>query len=329
MGSGLLTFAVDQFFMQTGTVLLVNIDYSPIIRFSLWIGYLNIFGIELYEIYRAKQKPGLYAAMALGNAATLLISVIGLVAIFQFGLMGVLQAMLLTGFVWAVIFSIAMLPYITVAFDFEKLRKALAYSLPLLPHFLSHWILNLSDKLILGANVTLGELGIYSLAYNFGNIQQVLTNSGNSAIMPHYGGAKEDEIKQLPVLFARYLQVMAVLTLVIALFSDVAIKTIAPVQYATAGGIVPWVAMGFFFLALYYGPMNAITLLAGESRYVWLVTMAAGIYNIVANILLTPVYGILAAAENTTIGYAILFVLMYQYSTRVIRVKYDWTTLGR
>ncbi len=45
------------------------------------------------------------------------------------------------------------------------LTAALAFGLPLVPHLLAHWGLNLSDRVILANSVTRDELGIYNVGY--------------------------------------------------------------------------------------------------------------------------------------------------------------------
>jgi O-antigen/teichoic acid export membrane protein len=244
--------------------------------------------------------------------------------------MGALLAPLLTGLLWAGTYAIAQLRFMSLKFDSAKVRRALAYGLPLVPHQIGHWLLNLSDRIILERSVPIGDLGVYGLGYNLGNLEQVAANAGNSALMPNYGKAAQDKQARarLPGLFADYLTWMAGVALAIAIFSDEFILTFMPPAFAGAAAITPWVTLGFFCVALYYGPMNSLTLIAGETRWVWLLTLIAGVVNVSANLILVPVFGIQAAAANTVVGYFVLFILVYVYEARFGGPRYDWSKIG-
>jgi O-antigen/teichoic acid export membrane protein len=329
-GGALLTLLVDLVWGAAFSSTLVNIPYEPYIRLALWSAYLNGFGIVLYEIYRAQTKAAWYVGFSIANALTLVILAFVLVAVLQLGLLGAMLAPAISGLLWAAIYTIVLLPHMRLRFDWLKLRKALAYGLPLVPHQVGHWMLNLSDRIILERNVPISELGVYGFGYNLGNVEQVLANAGNSALMPNYGKAPRDagKRKALPGLFVTYLGWVAAGALAISIFADEFIAAFMPVAFAGAASIVPWVTLGFFCIGLYYGPMNALTLLAGETRWVWLLTVFAGAVNIGANLLLTPIYGIQAAAANTLLGYAVLFALVYFYSRRFVAVDYPWKRIA-
>jgi O-antigen/teichoic acid export membrane protein len=173
-------------------------------------------------------------------------------------------------------------------------------------------------------------VGVYGFGYNVGNLQQVVANSGNSVLMPKYGKAQSDGTVriELPGRFLNYIGWMAAAALAISIFSDEIISILMPPSFAGSAAIVPWVTLGFFCVALYYGPMNGLTLLAGETRWVWLITFAAGAVNIVANIIFVPIFGIQAAAVNTLIGYLTLFILVAFYSKRFDIPRYPWIKIA-
>jgi O-antigen/teichoic acid export membrane protein len=263
---------------------------------------------------------------SLANALTLVLFAFFFVANFQQPLLGAMTAPVVTGFIWALIYSLVLMRHMRLRFDWVKVKRALAYGLPLIPHQLGHWILNLSDRVILEARVPLADLGVYGFGYNLGNVEQVIANAGNSALMPNYGKAPKDAAKRaaLPGLFGSYVAWTAAAALAISIFADELITAFMPAGFLQAGSIVPWVALGFFCVSLYYGPMNVITLMAGETRWVWLFTLIAGAVNIGANLLLVPLFGIQAAAVNTLLGYFTLFAMVYWYSRRFVGPIYPW-----
>lgn len=322
---GLLLLLLDRALVMVPPSALPTADYLPCIRLALWAEYLNSgFRLVILEVLRAKERPFVYSLLSLGNAATLLVLVIAAVVVGRSGVTGVLVAMLLTGLLWAPIYSLLMARHMKLAFELSALRQALGYSLPLLPHFLSHWLLSLSDRLVLERLVPLGSIGVYSLGYRLGNISEMFVSAGNSAIMPRFARAAREQGggEELARLFSRFVYVMGGMVLVVGMFANEVILLATPAAYHSAAAVTRWVVLGFFSLALYYGPMNAMTLTAQETRGVAWNTLLAGLLNVALNILLVPHFGVLAAAVNTFVGYSVLFLLMLRLSRRVCPMNF-------
>ena len=70
--------------------------------------------------------------------------------------------------------------------------------------------------------------------------------------------------------------------------------------------------------------MNIITMVVGNTRRVWLITVSAAAVNVLLNLLLVPAFGTLAAAINTTIGYGFLLLGVFLYSRRMCHPPIDW-----
>lgn len=306
-------------------------DISTFLRFALWADYLNTtFKLVIQEILRAEEKAKVYTALAFGNAATLLLLVILIVLFGRQGVMGVLVAMLLTGIVWAPVYAIMTARYHVLRLDLGLLMRGLKYSLPMQPHFLAHWLLNLSDRLILGWFAPTADVGVYSLGYRVGSAYEVLVTAGNSSIMPRFARAftKGELVPSLARLFTYFALFMGFLALAAGAFSDEAIRLLVPKSYHGATAISKWIVMGFFALAMYYGPMNAVTLTAGQTSGVAKFTLLAGFINVVANLLFVPRFGVQAAAINTFVGYVVLFGLILRHSIRVARVSFELPKLA-
>jgi len=328
---GIFLLLLDLLLRQTTVNLLRAVPYQPFVSLALWGSYLNNnFRLVLLEVFRAKERPLSYAAISLGNSLTLLLFIILFVAVGSSGVTGVLVAMLLSGLVWAPVYSLGMARHMQVSLDIGMLRRALEYSLPMLPHFIAHWVLELSDRLILDRFVSAGQVGIYSLGYKVGNAYQIAVTSGNNSIMPRFAEAYEGNRTraELSEIYTKYIYIMGLLALVAGLLADEVITIFTPPSYHGASAIARLIVVGFFVLALYYGPMNSISLSAGRTQRIARYTILAGLVNIGSNLLLVPRLGILAAAINTVISYTVLVALIHRHSQRVFPLPYQYGKLG-
>ena len=200
--------------------------------------------------------------------------------------------------------------------DRKLLTGALALGLPLIPHMLSHWGLGVSNRLVLAGMVTPFEVGIYALATNIALPVAILMAGMAQGFMPAYARAATETaaLQALPRLInAQFLLVLALATGAM-LIGPIAVHYLAPPEYADAARLVPWMTAGYGLLGLYFLPMNALSLTAGRTGKVWLVTLVAAGANFGALLLLEPALGLLGAAIAVTVGYAVLLVGVALYS---------------
>jgi len=199
------------------------------------------------------------------------------------------------------------------------LGVALAFGIPLVPHAIAHWGLGVSDRAILSLLVPSEQVGIYSLGYQAGAVLGIILTAVNWAFMPRYGQASTAPQQMASLAHVVTFQVLAtgLLGLVLALFVPEGLRLVSPTRYQDAARIVPWVVFGYGCLGLYYIPMNLITLSAGHTRWVWVVTTIAAISNSLLNLLLVPKLGYQVAAINSAVSYAVLLTGILAYSALV------------
>lgn len=66
----------------------------------------------------------------------------------------------------------------------EYAKFALLFNLPLLLHYLSVYVLDQFDKIMIQKMVSISAAGIYSVACNLGLIMKIVTQSVNNALVP-------------------------------------------------------------------------------------------------------------------------------------------------
>ena len=103
-----------------------------------------------------------------------------------------------------------------------------------------------------------------------------------------------------------------------------------PAEFGPSAALLPWIAAGYVFFGLYFLPMNAVSVMAGQTRWVWTATVAAGAVNIGLNLATVPTFGTTAAAVNTAVAYGVLLVLLVGYQYGVVRapIPLVWRRIG-
>ena len=205
---------------------------------------------------------------------------------------------------------------------------ALAIGLPLLPHLVAGWALQLSDRVILGDLVSHAQVGVYSLAVNIALFVLLVMAAVSQAVHPSFGAAIHDPRARNKLPEVVHFQVIAacLVTAVAALLGPVVVSAVIPASYAEAASLIPWLALGYGLWGLYSIPMNAISILAGRTTWVWPVTVLAAGLRIGGLYWFVPDHGITAAAIGLPVCNLVLVggIALVASRTRGTAIRYDW-----
>lgn len=285
-------------------------------------------------VLRAEHRLKGYIVLTLtAGIATAALTVL-FVAVLKTGVLGYFVATLVAGII-TLGTAMYIVPWRSVwhferGFDRAGMRSTLAIALPLIPHTLSHWSLVLMDRAVLAVLVLPPALGVYTLASNLALPALILVLSLNQGFMPSYARAQAGPSAVKELRNSITVQVLLVLFIgcAVALLAPLAVGVMAP-SYADAAALVPWLALGYVFLGVYYVPMNAISLIIGRTTFVWIFTVFAAGVNLGMIYVLVPTDGLMAAAVASAVGYLVLLVLITIYALKLgVRLSLAWRRLA-
>ncbi len=204
-------------------------------------------------------------------------------------------------------------------YDKDYWRYALVISIPLIFHSLSNVLLSQFDRLMINQYIGRAEAGIYTLAYQFGDISHMLWTATNNVWVPWFFRQME---RGTPDLIRRrsrqYALVFAGITAVLIVISPLFIRIFAPPQYWGASAVVP-VVMATGFFTLLYSFYTNVEFYEKKTGYIALMTALSAVVNVVLNAVFLPIYGYVAAGWTTLVAYIALF-LLHAYVT-IFRLK--------
>lgn len=314
---GLITCALILFGPLYTPRVFPGIEFKPFIFNTLWTAYItSAFITPLTTLFRARDQARYYVGLNILNAMVISGLTIYHLVFQGKGAAGWVQAQLEAAVIMGALGLIILLKEVRLSFQWRVLQPIMLYSLPLIPHFLSHWILSVSDRLILQHFAGLVSLGVYTLGYQFGQGFQVIESALNNALVPLFGRSSrmEQEAEILPRITTFYIFGILFVGVGVALLGPQVILTIFPDDYHSGAPIVPWVVLGYIALGIYYIPVNHLAIMHGKTKTVPLASLSAALVNLVLNLIFIPHYGPIAAAINTTVGYGVLAILMLYFA---------------
>jgi O-antigen/teichoic acid export membrane protein len=291
---------------------ILGVNRTYVGAYVLMAGIFSAATVAPLAVLRASERFSSYAALTLAYTTVQMALRVGLVLLGGLGVRGWVIADFGSA-VFVLVFSCAWqgrwLSLRRARRD--DLESGLRMGLPLVPHLAAHWGLNLSDRLILAVYFSTAVVGIYSMGYQIAFVAGLAITEVNRAFMPRYGEAVRDlNARDLLSGHAR-LQVLATVGLAAgaSLLGPQVVRLVLPSSYVGAAPIIPWVALGFLFLGFYYLPMNLVSIVAGDTKGFWRLTLCAAAVNVFTNLLFVPHFGPMAAAIDTALGFLCLLVL--------------------
>lgn len=204
----------------------------------------------------------------------------------------------------------------------EYAKFALLFNLPLLLHYLSVYVLDQFDKIMIQKMVSISAAGIYSVACNLGLIMKIVTQSVNNALVPwQYEKLEKKDFPQMDRIIFLIFCGIGVLTLLFCAFSPEIMKILAGAKYYEAVYAIPPVALSAFFSFMYTTFAN-VEFFYDQNKFTMYISMAGAALNIVLNYIGIKSFGYIAAAYTTLICYILFAMAHYIYMNYCVKMLF-------
>lgn len=197
-------------------------------------------------------------------------------------------------------------------FQVKYIKYSLGHSIKLIPYYLSKYILNHFDQVMISSMVSNAAAGIYSVAYTAGFGVKIIWEAINSAITPWlYGKIKKNDLGSVKALSNQVFIFYAIITVLISLVSPEIMKILASSEYYEGIYCIPPIVCGTFFVGL-TGWFSIVNFYNKSSSFLSKLAIILAILNIGLNYIGIILWGYIAAAYTTMICYMIQCVAMYR-----------------
>jgi O-antigen/teichoic acid export membrane protein len=325
----LLSVPTALLFLSAASWLSFLLFNSPALSDSLKLSGLILLLQNLtvpgFAWLRAESRVLQFSLLSIVNLLSSLGATIVLVGTLHGGIVGSLIATAL-GYASVVLCTLPVVLLragLNLRFDIAK--GLLSFGLPNVSTFVSAWVLQLSDRLLLGRLVSLSQTASYAVAYSLGGIVSVAVLSPFTLAWPtamYKIGRKENAAQIFRLIFRWYSIVLLIATYGLSLVSTFTLYTFFPSAYHAAASIIPVIALS----TMLYGIYNMFTTAIALKRKTWfaaLFTTIAALVNIAFNLILIPLYGSMGAALSTLFAYALLAFIAYIVDQRIYPIPYE------
>jgi O-antigen/teichoic acid export membrane protein len=289
----------------------------------------DMFNQVAFAVFRARQEAKkfvLFQTLSLLLRAGIIIY---LVAVKGWGIKGVIVGQLIANGIFTVLLFGLIKNHIVARFSMPEARKMIRYGTPLVFVGIFAFVLNYLDRYILNYYVTLEEVGLYTLAYQFGMLVNILLIGPLKRLWgPVFLSAKDDDnfsrfcAKTLTYVIA----IAGFVFLGIALLSKEVLIIISARQYWDSYTVVPIIALTYAIWSA-RSLVEVGVVLKRKTSAIAFYTLIGAAINIDLNLILIPPYGMAGAAWATLISFMITLSIDYAYNRRLFRIEYEWPRL--
>ncbi len=214
-------------------------------------------------------------------------------------------------------FSTKLWKYISFAKIPQKLKKdMLSYAKPLVANDISWWVNNVSDRYIVTWLCGVGANGIYSVAYKIPSaltmFQNIFSQAWTLSAIKDY--SSEDSAAYFSKIYSFYNFAMVSVCSVLIITTRFFAHILYAEEFYEAWQYVPFLLISVVFGAL-AGYVGAIFGAAKDTKVFAYSSLAGAVTNLVLNIVLIRLCGVIGAAIATLTSYCLIWFL------RMFRVR--------
>ncbi len=307
-------------------------EYSKLYYYLIFILIFDTLSLVPFANLRLERKSGKFTSIKLSNIILNLALNFILVLKYKLGIEAIFLANLIASAFSFIVLTPEIYKLMSFKIDKEFLSKLLKFGIPYLPASLAAMVVQVVDRPVVLAMTNESTLGIYQANYKLGVFMMLFVSMFQFAWQPFFlNNAKEKNAKEIfAKVLTLFLLVSSMIWIVLTLFVEdfarfefLPGKSIIGKDFLSGIAIVPIILLGYLFNGIYYN-FQAGIYIEEKTKYFPFVTGAGALINVVVNILLIPILGLIGAALATLASYVVMALGLYLFSQKYYPVKYEY-----
>lgn len=220
---------------------------------------------------------------------------------------------------------------LTMRLNGRLLREAVVYALGLMPLTAASWATGYADRLLITWYGDLGGSGIYSVAFEIGNLVNLVTMSifmtYGPMVMAMLQADREKNISRIEAFQSIYLHFLIGVAFFLSIFTPELFSLLVQERYHAGMMMVPVIAFGFVFS----GIRKLHATLIYYHKLTFLISVGGVIQSaviIIGNLAFIPFYGPMASAWSKMFAGVAVALYFYLLTSRYEPLRTDFRRLG-
>lgn len=290
----------------------INIPFNPYFSISIINNFFDIIALIPLVLYRVKEDARGFLILSLSRTLLQFILVYIFVVLLGKGLEGSYYARLLVNVPFMFLYYYLIKRDTIKMMDYGILKKAIKFSLPLLPGSLAYLFVLLSDRIVLERYVSLDELGIYSVAATLALVLNIVIQALYKTLEPvlfrEYHGDNFDETNLK--FYKLYLCLLIIAAFGTACLSKEFFLIATSTAFLSAYKIVPFLLISVVLSGI-NTYLNILMITLNKQKLVSIISIISGVLSVTLNLILIPILGFYGAIIASSISFLLVNIVCH------------------
>jgi O-antigen/teichoic acid export membrane protein len=303
-----------------------NFTIARILSLIVFIECLNGLLLNFFRTFQQIKRYSIFSFIR----TWLNVALVAYFVLSGYGIFGAVMGLLISSFFVFLIMTFLIVSEIGIKIPkFTHIREYLAFGLPTVPTNLSSWVVNSSDRYVIGIFLSTAFVGYYSPGYTLGNMINMffapLSFMLPAVLSKYYDENNMKEVKTVLRYSLKYFLLLGIPSAFgLSLLSKPILTILSTPEIASQGYLItPFVAFSALLFGA-YGVIYNIIMLEKKTKIVGTIWIIAAILNLGLNLIFVPYIGILGAAITTLLAFALAFILTSYYSFKYFKFDVDF-----
>ncbi len=299
-----------------------NIGVVHLLSVIVFLACLNTLLLNYFRTFQQMKRYSIFLIM-LNYLAVLIPSYF---AVKGYGITITALGLLIAYIIAFLIMSVFV--YLDIGFKlpkFHNLREYLKFGLPTIPGNLSSWVVDSSDRIVIGLFLGTAFVGYYVPGYTLGYIIILILTPFSillPSLLPKYYDENDFTKVRLYLKYSlKYFLLVAIPTaFALSILSQPILMILTTKAIASHGYLItPFVAVSGLLFG-FYGIISNVIILEKKTKIMGIIWIIAALLNLGLNIIIVRHFGIIGAAATTLAAYTLAFILTVNYSNKVFKL---------
>jgi O-antigen/teichoic acid export membrane protein len=297
-----------------------NLTIARILSLIVFIACLNGLLLTFFRTFQQIRRYSLFLFIQ----TYLNVALVAYFVLSGYGLFGAVMGLLISSSFVFLIMTFLIISEIGIKIPkFTRIREYLSFGIPTAPGNLSSWVVNSSDRYVIGIFLGIAFVGYYSPGYALGNIINMfwapLGFMLPAVLSKYYDENNMTEVKTVLKYSLKYFLLVAIPSVFgLSLLSKHILMILSTPEIASQGYLItPFVAVSALLFGA-YAIIVQIIMLEKKTKIVGTIWIIAAILNLGLNLIFIPYIGI-----TTLIAFAFAFILTSFYSFKYFKFDVD------
>jgi len=297
-----------------------------ILAFVILLECLNLVFLNIFRAFQEIKKYSFFIIFLTVGEVGLIAAAVSL----GHRLLGAILSLLIIRLATFLIVGALIIKKVGIKFpNFSRIKDYLSFGLPIVPSNISSWVVQSSDRYLIGYFLGAVFVGYYAPGYTLGCIVSLFV-APLGFVLPvvlskFYDENKMDKVKTYFEYSLKYFLMFAIPSAFgLSILSKQLLTILSTPEIASQGYLVtPFVVLSILLYGT-YAIISQIIVLVKKTKIIGTIWIIAAITNFGLNLIFIPKIGILGAAITTLLAYFLAFLLTWHYSFQNFKFDIGW-----